>query len=70
MGVIVTINDLRTAKMCARAARPWFVRHGLSWSDYIARGIDADSLTATRDVLALKVVAIAETRVKAEANRG
>ena len=63
MGVLVLLEDLRTARMCGRAARPWFERQGLDWNEYITNGIDADLLRATGDGLALKVVAVAEARV-------
>lgn len=57
---IVTINHLRAAKMCGRAARPWFERNGLSWQTFLDTGYDAETLRATGDALALKVIAIAE----------
>lgn len=63
MGVNVTINDLRAARMCGKAARPWFARNGLNWNEFVTKGTDADVLRATNDALALKVVAIAEDRV-------
>ncbi len=68
MSLVVTINDLRAAEMCARSARPWFARKGLSWSDFVTKGIDADILRATGDGLALKVVAIAEQRAREAAD--
>lgn len=68
MSVVVTINDLRAAKMCGRAARPWFERQGLSWNVFITRGYDAEIIRATGDGLALKVVAIAEQRSREAAD--
>lgn len=62
MPVIVTINDLRAARMCGRAARPWFDAHGLDWNKFITEGYDAEILRATGDALALKVIAKAEER--------
>jgi len=62
MGVMVTINDLRAARMCGRAARPWFIRHDLDWNAFITVGIDAEVLRTTGDALALKVIAVAEER--------
>lgn len=58
-----TINDLRAARMCGRAARPWAERHGISWTEFITDGIDVEVLRATGDAMALKVVAVAEARV-------
>lgn len=62
MAVIVTVNDLRAARMCGRAARPWFAAHGLDWNVFITKGYDAEVIRATGDVLALKVIAKAEER--------
>ena len=66
MSVRVTINHLRAAKMCGRAARPWFAAHDLSWDTFVTEGYDSEVLRATGDGLALKVIAIAE----AEASHG
>ncbi len=62
MGVRVTINHLRAAEMCARSARPWFARKGLSWSRFVSDGYDSDELLAVAgdDALCLKVIAIAQ----------
>lgn len=62
----ITVRHLRLAKMCARSARPWFARQGLSWDTFIAEGYDADTLRATGDALALKVIAVAESEVTSE----
>ena len=62
--VIVTVNHLRAAQMCARAARPWFAVQGLSWAKFIAEGYDAETLRATGDALALKVVELAEAEAR------
>lgn len=64
MGVLVTVNHLRAAGMCARAARPWFPRQGLSWSTFVSEGYDSETLRATGDGLALKVIAIAEAEAR------
>lgn len=63
MGVRVTINHLRAARMCARSARPWFERRGLSWAVFVSEGYDSEVIRATGDSLALKVVEIAEAEV-------
>lgn len=62
----VTINHLRAARMCGRAARPWFARNGLSWDTFVSEGYDAEVLRATGDGLALKVIAIAEAEARNE----
>lgn len=62
--MIVTIAHLRsipgfTARpgFCAQGGRDWFARHGLDWSDFVHRGIDATTLEATGDGMALALVA-------------
>jgi len=60
---IVTVQDLRAAKLCFQGSRPWLARHGLSWQSFLANGIDAETLEATGDALALRVVALARARV-------
>ncbi len=50
--------------LCARGARAWFAAHGLSWSDFVAYGIAAETLIATGDALALRVVAFARGELK------
>jgi hypothetical protein len=70
MGVRVKVEHLRRAGMCARAARPWFAEQGLSWSSFVSDGIDADTLIETNDMLALKVVAVAEAEAAEDGGRG
>ena len=36
--VIVTVQDLRAAKLCFQGSRPWLARHGLSWQAFLANG--------------------------------
>ncbi len=35
----VTTQDLRAAKICFGGVRPWFRRHALDWSAFVAGGI-------------------------------
>ena len=64
MAVLVGIRHLRAARMCGRAARPWFDRNGLSWNEFLTVGVSSDVLRATGDVLALKVVELAEAEAE------
>lgn len=66
--VIVTVQDLRAAKLCFQGSRPWLARHGFSWQEFLADGIDAELLEATGDALALRVVAEARARMAREAH--
>ena len=65
----VTLQDLRASRLCFQGARPWFRRHGLDWQQFLKEGLDAETLAATGDALALRVIAIAETRETTEAIR-
>ena len=54
--LIIRMDDVRAVKMCARGARAFFERYGLSWSEFLMNGISADKLIATGDPMALQVV--------------
>ncbi|MBT2748591.1 hypothetical protein J7J64_19415 [Lysobacter sp. ISL-42] len=71
--MIVTLDHLRRAPgfsvrdgFCAQGGREWFAYYGLSWSDFVRDGIEAEVLQATGDALALRVIAFA----REEAARG
>ena len=57
--MIITMRDIRAARMCSRGTRAFFARHGLDWSAFLENGIEAEKLTATGDAMALKVVEVA-----------
>lgn len=50
---------LRAAGYCNREPRKWFVKQGLSWTEFVTKGIPESVLVATGDPLALNVVEIA-----------
>lgn len=56
---VVTMADVRRARMCSRGARAFFERHGLDWDAFLREGIPARALIDTGDVLALRVVEVA-----------
>ena len=64
MTLIVTVNDLMTAKQCCKGGRAWFKSQGLDWQDFVQNGIDADILLAIDDVMAHQVVEVARGRSK------
>ncbi len=51
---------MRELGYCNRGAREFFARHGLSWADFLAQGVEADKLRATGDAMAMHVVEHAE----------
>jgi hypothetical protein len=64
--IIVTVQDLRAARLCFQGSRPWLARHGLSWQEFLANGIQAETLEATGDALARRVIAQARARLARE----
>lgn len=60
--MMITMRDIRAAKMCSRGARQFFERHGLDWSTFLKEGIDAELLAQTGDAMALRVVEVANAR--------
>lgn len=60
--VIVTMQDIRAAKMCSRGTRGFFARHGLDYSDFLTNGIPAEKLEATGDAMAVRVCEVARGR--------
>jgi hypothetical protein len=60
----VYIRHVRAASLCARGTRAWFIRHNLSWVDFLLDGCDADVLIATGDPLALRAVDAARKEVE------
>ena len=60
--VIVTIDDVRAVGLCVNGSRTWFERHGLDFRAVLRKGLDAETLLATNDAMALRVVEHARTR--------
>ena len=57
--IVVEIRHIRAADLCARGARAWFEKYGLSWSDLLEGGLPVEVIEATGDALAYRVAAIA-----------
>lgn len=57
---IVTIAHIRESKLCTKGTRQFFERYGLSWTDFLENGIEAEKLAATGDPLTRKVIECAE----------
>lgn len=65
----VTISDVRATGHCVLGIRQWFENHNLNFPDFMRNGIDSETLLATNDGLARRVVALVERREK-ESSRG
>lgn len=60
--LIVTVRDMRAARMCAGGAREFFARHELDWAGFLRDGISAARLIETGDAMAQQVVEVARGR--------
>jgi hypothetical protein len=53
---IVTMRDLRGAKMCWRGSRAWAIENNLDFDDFAKNGITCGELIDTGDAMALQAV--------------
>ena len=58
--MLVTIKDVRVAGFCAQGARRWFESHGFDFRDFMQNGMDSETLLATGDQMAIRVVSMKE----------
>ena len=64
--VIVTIDDVRAVGLCVNGTRAWFARHDLDFRAFLRDGCVADTLLATGDAMALRVVEHARAHIRQE----
>ena len=64
--VTVTIGDVRAVGLCVNGSRTWFERHGLDFRAFLRDGCTADTLLATGDAMALRVVEHARAHTRQE----
>ena len=62
--VTVTIDDVRAVGLCVNGTRAWFARHDLDFRAFLRDGCAADTLLATGDAMALRVVEHARIRLE------
>ena len=60
--VTVTIGDVRAVGLCVNGTRVWFARHDLDFRAFLRDGCTADTLLATGDAMAQRVVEHARNR--------
>lgn len=58
--IIITMRTIRASGMCSNGARAFFQAHNLDWSKFLKEGIDCETVEATGDAMALKVVEVAK----------
>ena len=64
--VTVTIDDVRAVGLCVNGTRVWFARHDLDFRAFLRDGCTADTLLATGDAMALRVVEHARAHTRQE----
>ena len=64
--VTVTIDDLCAVGLCVNGTRVWFARHNLDFRAFLRDGCTADTLLATGDAMALRVVEHARAHTRQE----
>ena len=64
--VTVTIDDVRAVGLCVNGTRVWFARHDLDFRAFLRDGCTADTMLATGDAMALRVVEHARAHTRQE----
>ena len=64
--VTVTIGDVRAVGLCVNGTRVWFARHDLDFRAFLRDGCTADTLLATGDAMALRVVEHTRAHIRQE----
>jgi len=64
--VTVTIADVRAVGLCVNGTRVWFARHELNFRTFLRDGCAVDTLLATGDAMALRVVEHARAHIRQE----
>ena len=59
MSVIVRIEHVREAAICAQGTRRWFTSQGLSWTEFLENGMPAEQVAALNNPFADRVLEIA-----------
>jgi len=62
--LIVTIKDVRAAKLCAGGSRKFCRRHGIDWNDFVTNGIPASRLLEIDSAIMVDLVEVARGRRK------
>lgn len=57
--MIITMRDIRKAKMCSRGARKLAERHDLDWSDFLRNGIGSSELEKIDDGMVKHLLEVA-----------
>lgn len=66
----ITIGHVRAAGLCVNGTRTWFARHHLDFRSFLRDGLDANTLLATGDAMAQRVVECAHRQANNTQARG
>ena len=61
---VITIDHVRAVGLCVNGTRTWFARHDLDFRAFLRDGCDADTLLATGDAMAQRVVRYADAHAR------
>lgn len=61
---VITIDHVRAVGLCVNGTRTWFARHDLDFRTFLRDGCDAETLLATGDAMAQRVVSYAEAHAR------
>ena len=61
---VITIDHVRAVGLCVNGTRTWFARQDLDFRTFLRDGCDAETLLATGDAMAQRVVSYAEAHAR------
>ena len=61
---VITIDHVRAVGLCVNGTRTWFARHDLDFRAFLRDGCDAETLLATGDAMARRVVDYAQAHAR------
>lgn len=64
--VTVTIDDVRAVGLCVNGTRVWFAHQDMDFRAFLRDGCAAETLLATGDAMALRVVEHARAHIRQE----
>lgn len=56
----IYLRDLHRLGYCHKGARRFCARHGVAWDGFRKHGVDIETIRATGDAMALRLVALIE----------
>jgi len=62
--IIVTMKDVRAAKLCSGGSRKFCERNGIDWNDFLENGIRASELLKIDSAIMVDLVEVARGRRK------